>query len=188
MHEENERSRRDLRLDFYDESSYLVKVTQDNDLNDNNVTNIYSVSVNRSPTSDNELVNKKCLDDELDKNTVLRYNQTLENYLKVSVGKITYNLTKYNKTQLTDTTVIKYPFSGGYLVSGWRMFCNDKNNKGKIQKLIRSTKTKSPSSPAGATSLPTVGHAFMYIETSSNNHGKNVFVILKELILFRLLI
>ena len=29
---------------------------------------------------------------------------------------------------------------------------------------------------SGATGLPLIGSAFMYIETSSNNHGSNVFV------------
>ena len=29
---------------------------------------------------------KKYVDDELDKNTIVRFNQTLQNYLKVSVG------------------------------------------------------------------------------------------------------
>ena len=38
LHQENERSRRDLGIDFYDESSDLVKNNQDNDLNDNNQT------------------------------------------------------------------------------------------------------------------------------------------------------
>ena len=47
LHEENERCRRDLGLDFYDESSTLV-----------------------------------------------RFNQTLQNYLKVSVGNDTNNLNK----------------------------------------------------------------------------------------------
>ena len=66
LHEENERSRRDLGLDFYDESSTLV-----------------------------------------------RFNQTIQNYLKVSFGNDTYNLTKYNKIQLTDTTVMKAGNTGG---------------------------------------------------------------------------
>ena len=57
LHEENERSRRDLGLDFYDESCTLVK-----------------------------------------------FNQTLQTYLKVSVGNDTYNLTKYNKISITDIT------------------------------------------------------------------------------------
>ena len=64
--------------------------------------------LNRNPSSDNEVVNKKYVDDELDKNTILRFNQTLENYLKVSVENDTNNLTKYNKIQLTDNTFIKY--------------------------------------------------------------------------------
>ena len=33
-HQENERSRRDIGIDFYDESNDLVKNDQDNDLND----------------------------------------------------------------------------------------------------------------------------------------------------------
>ena len=67
LHEENERSRRDLGIDFYDESNDLVKNNQDNDLNDNKITNLDSITVNRNPTSDNELSNKKYIDDELDK-------------------------------------------------------------------------------------------------------------------------
>ena len=42
-------------------------------------------------------------------------------------------LLNIKKIQLTDTTTIKYPNSGGYLIPGWRIFCNDKNNNGKIQ-------------------------------------------------------
>ena len=43
-------------------------------------------------------------------------------------------------------------------------------------KFIRATKTNSPTGYSGATSVPPIGNAFMYIETSSNNHGKIVFV------------
>ena len=93
FHQGNERTRRDVGLDFYDESSDLVKNNQDNDLNDNKLINLDSVTVNRNPNLYNELANKKYIDDELDKNTVLRFNQTLENYLKVSVGNDIYNLT-----------------------------------------------------------------------------------------------
>ena len=59
FHQENERSRRDLGIDFYNESSDIVKNNQDNDLNDNKLTKIYSITVNRNPTSDNEVSNKK---------------------------------------------------------------------------------------------------------------------------------
>ena len=176
FHQENERSRRDVGLHFYNESADLVKNNQDNDLNDNKLTNLDSVQVNRNPTSDNELVNKKYIDDELDKNTVLRFNQTLQNYLKVSVGTDTYNLTKYDKIQITDTTEMRYPNIGSDLLQKWNIKCNNKNNISKVGDFIKSTKTNSPTGHSGATSLPPIGTAFMYIETSSNNHGNNVFV------------
>ena len=58
FHQENEQSRRDVGLDFYDESNDLVKNNQDNDLNDNKLTNLDSITVKRKPTSDSELSNK----------------------------------------------------------------------------------------------------------------------------------
>ena len=66
FHQENERSRRDIGIDFYDESCDLVKNNQDNDLRDNKLTNIDSVTVNRNRSSDNELANKLYIDNELD--------------------------------------------------------------------------------------------------------------------------
>ena len=129
LHGENERSRRDLGLDFYDESSTLV-----------------------------------------------RFNQTLQNYLKVSVGNDTYNLTKYNKISITDKTEIKFPNSGNALLQKWKIYCNNKNNQFRISEFKKSTKTNSRTGFSAATSLSPIGNAFMYIETSSNNHGPNVFV------------
>ena len=129
LHGENERSRRDLGLDFYDESSTLV-----------------------------------------------RFNQTLQNYLKVSVGNDTYNLTKYNKISITDITEIKFPNSGNALLQKWKIYCNNQNNQSRTTDFIKSTKTNSPSSNSGAEALPPIGSAFMYIESSGNNHGSNVFV------------
>ena len=35
----------------------------------------------------------------------LRFDQTLENYLEVSVGNDIYNLTKYGKIQITVSTL-----------------------------------------------------------------------------------
>ena len=127
----------------------MVKNNQDNDLNDNKLTNLDSVTVHRHPSSDSELANKNYVDDEIDKNTVLRFNQALENYLKVSVGNDTYNLTKYNKIQLTDTTIIISPNTGGYLLQNWNIKCSDNNGNGKIQNFIRSTKPNSPSPDSG---------------------------------------
>ena len=42
------------------------------------------------------------------------------------------------KKQITDTAVIKYPNSVGYLLKQWNIKCNNKNNNGKIQKFIKS--------------------------------------------------
>ena len=175
FHQENERSRRDLGLDFYDESSDIVKNNQDNDFNDNKLTNIDSITVNRNPSSDNEVANKKYFNDELDKNTIVRFNATLQNYLKTSVGNDTYNLTIHNKLQITDTTIIQFPNVVEFFLQSWFIRCNDIKNNGKIQNFIRSTETNSLTSKAGATTLPPIGNSFMYIEASSGNHGKNVF-------------
>ena len=77
--------------------------------------------------------------------------------------------------QITDTTIIKYPNTGGYLLQQWIFKCNDKNNGGKIQNFIRSSKATTPSPDTGANILPPIGDSFMYIEISSNIHGANVF-------------
>ena len=77
---------------------------------------------------------------------------------------------------MTDTTVMKAGNTGGYLLPNWKISCNDKNSSGKITNFIKSTKTNSPTGSSGATSLPPIGTAFMYIETSSKKKGDNVFV------------
>ena len=116
FHQENERSRRDVGLDFYEESSDVVKNNQDKVLNENKLTNLNLITINNNPADNNHLSNKKSFDDELDKNTIVRFSQTLQNYLKVTVGNDTYNLTKYNKIQLTDITVMKAGNTGCYLL------------------------------------------------------------------------
>ena len=176
FHQENERSRRDLGRDFYNEASDLVKNNQVNDFNDNKLTNLDSITVNRAPTSDNELSNKNYIDDSIGDGTIVRFNQTLQNYIKVSVGTDTYNLTKYNKLSITDRTDIKFPNTGRELLQKWNIYCNNKLNQSRIIDFIKSTRTNSPTSESGATSWPPIGNNFMYIETSSNNHGNNVFV------------
>ena len=67
LHEENERNRRDLGIDFYDESNALVKNNQDNNFNDNKLTNVNSITINNNTTDDNHVSNKKYIDDELHK-------------------------------------------------------------------------------------------------------------------------
>ena len=65
FHQENEQSRRNLGIDFYDGSSDLVKNNQDNDFNDNKLTNLDRIIIKRIPTLDTEVPNKKYIDDEL---------------------------------------------------------------------------------------------------------------------------
>ena len=65
--------------------------------------------------------------------------------------------------------------TGAYLQPYWKIICRDKNINRKITNFIKSTKSNSPTGDSGATSLPLIGSAFMYIETSSGNHGNNVF-------------
>ena len=174
FHQENERSRQDVGLD---ESNGLVKNNQDNDLNDKKLKNLDSVSVNRNRTSDNELANKKYIDDTIGQGTLLRFNQTLTNYLKLSVGYDTYNITKYDKIQITDTTEFKYPNIGSDFIQKRNIECNNKNNVSKVGDFIKSAKTNSPTGHPGATSVPPIGNSFMYIETSSKNHGQERVVV-----------
>ena len=167
LHEIN-RDRRDLSSVFND---------QDNEIDNNKLTNLDSFTVNRDPNLDNELSNKKYVDNSIREGTLLRFNQTLENYLKVSVGNDTYNLTKYNKIQISDTTEMRYPNIGSDFLQKWKNKCNNKNNQSRIGDFIKSAKTNSPTGHSGATSLPPIGTSFMFIETSSNNHGhERVFV------------
>ena len=86
-----------------------------------------------------------------------------------------YNLTKYDKRQITDTTSVKSPNSGGYLLQQRNIKC-DKNIAGKTQNYRYSTKTNSSIGKTEASSIPSIGNAFMHIETSGNNYGPNVYV------------
>ena len=81
---ENSRNRRDLSTVFND---------QDSEFDTNKLTNLDSVVVKRNPSSDNKLANKKYVDDSIGVANVHRFNQTLENFLKVSVGNDVYNFT-----------------------------------------------------------------------------------------------
>ena len=65
---ESSRNRRELPSVFND---------QVNDFDDNKLTNLVSITINRDPNLCTELANKKYTDDELEKNTVLRFSQIL---------------------------------------------------------------------------------------------------------------
>ena len=147
---------------------------QDNELDKIKSTILDSVSFNRRPISDNELANKIYVDDSIGQRKVLKFNQALQSYLKTSVGNNIYHLTNYDKIQNTHTTIMNYPNTGGYFLQISVLKCNDKNNNGKIQKVIKSTRTKNPTGYSGAQSLPLIGDSFMYDETSSKNQVSNV--------------
>ena len=74
---ENSRNRRDMSTVFND---------QDNEVDSNKLTNLDRFSVERDPSSDNELANKKYLDDSLGECSFPRFQQTMQNHPKVSVG------------------------------------------------------------------------------------------------------
>ena len=172
FHQKKERSRRDLGIDFYNESSELVKNDQDNDFNDNKLTNINSITINNNPTDNNRVCNKKYIDDELDKNTIVRLNDdSNERYLQVHIINTAYNLQIYNETQIIDTTKLIFPNTGPDLLQNWKIICNNRLGEGVPSDFLKSTKTNSPTGSSGATSLPPIGTCFMYIETSANNHN-----------------
>ena len=114
-----------------DESS-IVRNNKDNDFNNYNLTNINSITLNTQAVNDDNVITKAYVDQFHQENertrrqvgidfynessTILRFNQTLQNYLKVSVGNDIYNLTKYDKIQITDITEIKYPNIGSDLL------------------------------------------------------------------------
>ena len=174
FHQDNERSRRDLGIDFYNESGDLVKNNQDNDFNDNKLTNINSITINNNPSVDNEVSNKKYVEDQLDKNTIVRLNDdSNDRYLQVHVNNTAYNLQIYNKTQIIDTTKLIFPNTGTDLLQNWKIICNNKLGEGLPSDFVKSTKTNSPTGLSGATSLPPIGTCFMYIETSANNHNSS---------------
>ena len=56
----------------------------------------------------------------------------------------------------------------------------------KFKIFLKSIKTSSPTGITGATTLPLLGHSFMYTETSANNHGQNVFCSFERTDLFQI--
>ena len=140
FHQENEQSRRNLGFIFSNESNDLVESNQNKNFNEKKVVNLDSISVNIALFSDNEVTNKKFIDDSLGGVNILRFRPTLQNYPKVSLGNDTYNLTEYDKIQTPKTTIIKTSNSGGYLLRQWNIKSNDKFNNGKIQNFLNQQK------------------------------------------------
>ena len=149
---------------------------QDIEFDYNKLRSLDSIIVNRKPNLDNELSNEKYVVESIGEGTIVKFIQTLENYLKVSVGYDTKYLTKYDKIQLIDVTEVRYPNKGDSLLAKRRIKNLKKNNGANLGNFLKSTKTNSPTGDSGASTLPPIGNNCMYIETSSNNQGNIVFV------------
>ena len=95
--QENEQSRRDLRIDFYNESSDLVKNNQDNNFNLYKLTKLNSVTVNGEPNSDYELANKKYIDGELKihSSNLIKHWKTISKSLLETMFMILLNMINY---------------------------------------------------------------------------------------------
>ena len=86
-------------------------------------------------------------------------------------------MTKYDKIQITDITDIRFPDIGHDLLQKLNSKCKHKNNQSRVNDFIKAIKSYSPTQNTSATTIPPIGTAFMYVETSSNNHGSDsIFV------------
>ena len=99
------------------------------------MTNLGIITIKRNLRVGNEVSNKKYVDDELNKNTILRFIGSLQNYLKVAVAYADENFTKSHRKQVTDTRTIKKPNHGGYLLQKWIVRSHNKNNAFKKNRL-----------------------------------------------------
>ena len=168
---ENDRKRRDILTKFND---------QDVEFHINRLNNLDSITVNRNPTVDIELSNKKYVDDEWSENTKLWFRQSLQNYLTVFDGNTEYNLTRYDRKQILDTNIFGTGNAGSFFLHFWIIECNDRKIAGKKSSSLRPTKTNSPSGNTGATISPAIGDCSMYIE-ASNFFGTNAFLSLERI-------
>ena len=107
------------------------------------------------------MTKKIYVDDSIEDSIINRFHQALLNFLRVSVGNDTYNLTKCNKIQITDVTEIKARNSGSDLLQEVKIINNNEKNEGKNGKIVKSTKTSSPTGYSGAESLPPIVNSFM---------------------------
>ena len=99
---------------------------------------------------------KKYVDDSIGEGTIVRFKKDLENYLKVSVGNNTYNLTENDKLQITHTTEIKFQNIGSDFLQKRIIKSNNKINQSRITDFLKSTKTNPKTSYSGAISLPPI--------------------------------
>ena len=85
----------------------IVVSGQDEEYDNISLTHLDSITLNRNPLLDAKAAIKTYGDDDLIKTTILRFNQSLHSYLRVTVGNTDYNLVKHDGIQNTGTTIIK---------------------------------------------------------------------------------
>ena len=71
-----------------------VFTDQDLEFDIHRTTNLDKITAGRNPILDEEVSKKRYTDNELDKNTILKFSQTLQNCLKLLVGNKFFRLTK----------------------------------------------------------------------------------------------
>ena len=138
---------------------------QDNDFYDNKTTKRDSITIEKEIKL--QMI-KKYVNERLENGSIFRFNQTLENYLKNPVDTVK-NHRKNTREQNTDTTVINYVISDGYLLQQGILKGNDEKYAGKVTTFLGATKSNSPTAKSEATDLLPVVDSFMYIETSGIN-------------------
>ena len=132
--------------------------------------------MNRDFNSDNKLTNKRYVDDSIGDGSILRYKQTVKNYLKVSVENTVYNLGKYGRIQITEVTVIKFPNWSSEFSQNWKIVWLE-TIMARLQNSYHHQKVF-PTGQSEATSLTPIGTAFIFIETSGAlfGHGKPFYL------------
>ena len=107
------------------------------------LTNVrFLCSKSRTYKYDCHVVNLSYFNECLDESTILRLNDdSNEKYLQARVNNVDYNLQIYNKTQITDTTIMQNGNTGGYVLQKWLIECLDAVGSGKISNFIKTTKT-----------------------------------------------
>ena len=100
---------------------------QDKELDNNKLTNLDIITVNGNPTTDSEQSNRKYVDDSIEEGKNNKFNQSLQKYVQVSFGHDVDSLTKYDRIQLTDPSIIETIIAGGLLLPLWRIVGNKRN-------------------------------------------------------------
>ena len=77
--------------------------------------------------NDNELTSKMYVDNQLNDTTIVRFNQSLQSYLKVSIGNDTSKLSKYDKINITVIIEVRSPNTGKSLLHNRTLKCINKN-------------------------------------------------------------